>query len=99
MSSARSCGKGRHDPRSPLRQLRQAHKVSPPHVGLIDLESGVEISYHARCRERAVQDFAAMVERGRAYILRHHHGSTCPDEAPGFGCAGGCFDTPVAVAN
>jgi hypothetical protein len=77
------------------RRIRSHH----PHVGLIDLESGVEISYHARCRERAAQDFAAMVERGRAYILRHHHGSACPDEAPGFGCAGGCFGTPVAVAN
>jgi hypothetical protein len=72
-----------------------------PHIGLIDLEAGGETSYHAKrsCQHRAAQDFAAMAERGKANIMRHYHSSACPDEAPGFGCAGGCFDTPLAGAN
>ncbi len=84
-----------------LRCVACARRIKPhhPHVGLIDLETGSEIPYHARCREHAAWDFAAMMERGKAYVMRHYHGSACPDEAPGFGCAGGCFDTPVVVAN
>jgi hypothetical protein len=76
-------------------------KSHQPHIGLIDLETGWEIPYHARqrCQERAAADFATIMERGKAYILRHHHAAHCPDEAPGFGCRGGCFDNPVAVAN
>ena len=70
-----------------------------PHVGLIDLETGAEIPYHARCQQRAAVDFAAMIERGKAYIMRHYHGAACPDEALGFGCSGGCFDAPVSVEN
>jgi hypothetical protein len=72
-----------------------------PRIGLIDLESGHEISYHARprCRRRGMREMAALMERGKAYVLRHHHGAACPDKAPGFGCSGGCFDAPVAVAN
>lgn len=74
------------------RRIRPHH----PHVGIIELDSGREISYHAHpnCQHRAAQDFAAMAERGKAYILRHYHAGHCPDEAPGWGCAGGCFDAP-----
>ncbi len=64
------------------RRIRDHH----PHIGLLDVATGTEIaSYHARggCQ---------------AYVLRHYHSSACPDERPGFGCSGGCFDT-VAVAN
>jgi hypothetical protein len=75
-------------------------KLHHPHVGLIDYATGEEVSYHARCQGRAAQDTAARLERGKVYILRHYHSAACPDERPGFGCAGGCFDTsPTAVAN
>jgi hypothetical protein len=79
------------------KRIRSHH----PHVGLIDRESGAEISYHAHptCQRRGMQEMASLLKRGKVYVLRYHHGSACPDEAPGFGCAGGCFDTPVAVAN
>lgn len=80
------------------RRIRSHH----PHIGLLDLQAGREIaSYHARggCQERAMQEIAARLERGKAYVLRHYHSSACPDEAPGWGCRGGCFDAPVAVAN
>ena len=78
------------------KRIRSHH----PHIGLIELESGRELSsYHARCQHRVAADFAAMVERGRAYVVRHFHSSACPDAAPGWGCSGGCFDEPVAVAN
>jgi hypothetical protein len=73
------------------------------HIGLIDYESGREISYHAHpdCQKRGAEDMASLLQRGRMYILRHYHSSRCPDEVPGWGCAGGCFDTPsfAAVAN
>jgi hypothetical protein len=77
-------------------------KAHHAHVGLIDYESGREISYHAHpnCQKRGAEDIAAMIERGRLYILRHYHASACPDAEAGFGCAGGCFsDAPEAVAN
>ena len=78
------------------RRIRGSHA----HVGLIDVDSGREISYHARCQQRAAQEVAAMVEQGKAYILRHYHSSRCPDKVPDFGCRGGCFDTGLAeVAN
>ena len=78
------------------RRIKSHH----PHIGLLDLQTGDELaSYHAHCQQRAAVDFAAMAERGKVYILRHHHAAHCPDEAPGFGCRGGCFDAPVAVAN
>ncbi len=80
------------------RRIRSHH----PHIGLLDLQTGREIaSYHAQggCQERALQEIATRLERGKAYILRHYHSSACPDERPGWGCAGGCFDAPVAVAN
>jgi hypothetical protein len=80
------------------RKIRGSHA----HVGLIDYESGREISYHAHpnCQRRGVQEMASLLKRGRGYVLRHYHSSNCPDEKPGFGCAGGCFSsTPLAVAN
>ncbi len=77
------------------RRIRDHH----PHIGLIDMEEKTEIPYHARCQEHAARDFAAMAERGKAYVMRHYHSSACLDAAPGFGCAGGCFDTVAAVAN
>ncbi len=84
-----------------LRCAACTKRIKPhhPHIGLIDYTSGTEVSYHARCQEQAVQETAARLERGKAYVLRHYHSSACPDERPGFGCSGGCFDTPVAVAN
>ena len=78
------------------RRIRSHH----PQVGLLDVATGREIPYHARCQASAAGDFAAMAERGKLYILRHYHSSRCPDKVPGWGCAGGCFDdAPVAVAN
>jgi len=86
-----------------LRCAACARRIKPhhPHIGLIDHESGREISYHAHpsCQKRGAEEMASLLERGRVYILRHYHASTCPDEVPGWGCTGGCFDTPVAVAN
>jgi len=46
-----------------------------------------------------MQEMASLLERGRVYILRHYHSSSCPDDDPGFGCRGGCFDTPLELAN
>ena len=83
------------------RRIRAHH----PHIGVIDLASGTEISYHAKrsCQEDAAAETIARIERGKVYVLRHYHGSACPDEAAslGFGCRGGCFDTPLGtlVAN
>jgi len=84
------------------RRIRGSHA----HVGLIDVESGREISYHAssanpNCQKRGAEEMASLLERGRVYILRHYHSSRCPDKVPGWGCAGGCFDTPslAGVAN
>ena len=64
-----------------------------PYIGLIDYESGKEITYHAhpKCQKRGAEEMAALLERGRTYILRHYH--VCGDETGGFGCSGGCFDT------
>ena len=79
------------------RRIKSHH----PHIGVIDLEAGREISYHAKrsCQEHAAAETVARIECGKVYVLRHYHSSACPDEAPGFGCAGGCFDTPMAMAN
>jgi hypothetical protein len=81
------------------RRIRAHH----PHLGVIDLEAGTEISYHAKrsCQEDAAAETIARIERGKVYVLRHYHSSACPDAAPDFGCGGGCFDTPLAslVAN
>lgn len=87
--------------RSALRCAACTRRIKPhhPHIGLIDVETRAEISYHARCQQRAAEDFAAMAERGKVYVLRYYHSAACPNERPNFGCAGGCFDTPMAVAN
>ncbi len=83
-----------------LRCVGCTRRIKPhhPHVGVIDLETGREISYHARCQGRAAAEIVAGIERGKATLLRYHHSSKCPDEHPGFGCSGGCFDT-LAAAN
>jgi hypothetical protein len=81
------------------RRIKSHH----PHIGVEDYETGKEFSYHARqsCQERAAQESAARLERGKVYILHHYHSSACPDEVPGWGCSGGCFNEPsfAAVAN
>jgi hypothetical protein len=84
-----------------LRCVGCARRIRPhhPHIGVEDLQTGVEFSYHARCRERCAEDTATRLQRGKAYAAHHYHSSACPDEAPDFGCSGGCFDTPIAVAN
>jgi len=84
-----------------LRCAACARRIRPhhPHIGVEDLATGEEFSYHARCRERCAEETAARMERGKAYVLHHYHSTLCPDEAPDFGCAGGCFDTQTAAAN
>ena len=84
-----------------LRCAACARRIRPhhPHVGVEDLATGVEFSYHARCQERCADETATRMERGKVYVLHHYHSPLCPDESPGSGCAGGCFDTPIAVAN
>jgi hypothetical protein len=78
------------------RRIRAHH----PHVGVEDLQTGVEFSYHARCQERCAEETATRLEAGKAYVMHHYHSSTCPDKAPSWGCSGGCFsETPMAVAN
>ena len=58
------------------RRIRGSHA----HVGLIDVEAGSEISYHAHpsCQRRGAEEMASLLERGRVYILRHYHSSRCP---------------------
>ena len=70
-----------------------------PHIGVEDLETGKEFSYHARpgCRERAVEETASRLERGKVYVMHHYHTSACPDKVPGFRCSGGCFSPAAAV--
>jgi len=86
-----------------LRCAACTRRIKPhhAHVGLIDYASGREISYHAHpsCQRRGAEEMAALLEQGRVYILRHYHSSRCPDKVPGWGCTGGCFDEPMAVAN
>jgi len=85
-----------------LRCAGCARRIRPhhPHIGVEDLATGVEFSYHARrCQERAAEETAARLERGKVYVMHHYHSALCPDAAPDFGCSGGCFDTPMAVAN
>ena len=85
-----------------IRCVACSKRIKPhhAHIGLIDHESGREISYHAHpsCQRRGAEEMASLLERGRVYVLRHYHASTCPDEAPGWGCTGGCFDTPSFAA-
>ena len=72
------------------RRIRPTH----PHVGVVDLDTGTEWTYHARCMERAAEETMRRMERGKVYVVRHYH--TCGDEAAGFNCSGGCF-TGVAA--
>ena len=86
-----------------LRCAACTKRIKPhhPHIGVEDLETGQEFSYHARedCQERAALETAARLERGKVYAMHHYHSSRCPDKVPGWGCTGGCFDEPMAVAN
>ena len=70
------------------RRIRANH----PHIGVLDYQTGVEFTYHARpkCQERALQETVTRLERGKVHVLRYHH--VCHDEGPGFDCSGGCFD-------
>jgi hypothetical protein len=80
-----------------------AGRIKPqhPHVGVEDLETGVEFSYHARpdCQIRCAEETATRLSAGKVYAAHHYHSALCPVAASGFGCTGGCFDTPMAVAN
>ena len=69
------------------RRIRDNH----PHLGVVDPEVGSEWTYHAkpRCQQRAIQETAARLQRGKVYIMRCYH--VCGDKAPGFDCPGGCF--------
>ncbi len=71
-------------------------KSHHPHIGVIDFDTGAEIPYHARCRERAALETALRLEAGKVCVMHHCHSSACLDAHPGFGCAGGYFDA-VAV--
>ena len=81
-----------------LRCAACARRIKPhhPHIGVEDLQTGVEFSYHARpeCQKRCAEETATRLEAGKVYAMHHYHASTCSDESPGFGCAGGCFDSP-----
>jgi hypothetical protein len=74
------------------KRIRERH----PHVGVVDLETGSEWTYHARprCMERAAKETLRRMERGRVYVLRHYH--VCGDEVPGTDCSGGCFTGAAA---
>ena len=80
-----------------------AGRIKPqhPHIGVEDLATGKEFSYHARpgCQIRCAEETVTRLEAGKVFAAHHYHSSRCPDEAPGFGCAADCFDTPMAVAN
>lgn len=80
-----------------------AGRIRPqhPHIGVEDLETGKEFSYHARyhCQIRCAEETATRLEARKIFAAHHYHSAWCPDESPGFGCTGGCFDTPMAVAN
>ncbi|MDQ3315990.1 MAG: hypothetical protein M3522_01505 [Actinomycetota bacterium] len=86
-----------------LRCAACAGRIKPhhPHIGVEDLTTGKEFSYHARvgCQIRAAEETATRLEAGSVYAMHHYHSSTCPDEVPGWGCAGGCFDSPAMVTN
>jgi hypothetical protein len=84
-----------------LRCVGCARRIRPhhPHIGVEDLQTGEEFTYHARCQTRCAEETAKRMERGRAYVMHHYHSSACPDASPGFGCSGGCFSSQTAVAN
>jgi len=73
------------------KRIRDEH----PYVGVEELESGRELRYHARaeCQMEGGQQMATMLERGKAYVVRHYH--TCGDEENGFDCTCGCFTGEV----
>ncbi len=76
------------------RRIRDSH----PYIGVEDLTTGSEFTYHTRpeCMERAGQETAARLERGKVYVLHHYHSSACSDERPGPDCSGGCFSGVAA---
>ncbi len=80
-----------------------AARIKPQHahVGVENLETGEEFSYHARadCQIRAAEETLQRLEAGKVFAAHHYHSARCPDAVLGFGCSGGCFDTPMAVAN
>jgi hypothetical protein len=91
-----------------LRCAACTRRIKPhhPHIGVEDLTTGEEYSYHSRpgCQEHGALETAARLGEGnpsgKVYVMHHYHSSACPDKAPGFGCTGGCFATsPTAVAN
>ncbi len=88
-------------PKKVVRCVACAGRISDSqaHVGVLEIASGVEVSYHARCQERAALETASRMERGKVYILRHYHSSACPDAHPGPDCSGGCFSGVGVVAN
>jgi hypothetical protein len=87
-----------------LRCTACTRRIKPhhPHIGVEDLETGEEFSYHSRpgCQEQgALETVSRLGEAsGKVYVMHHYHSSACPDKVPGFGCAGGCFDDPVELA-
>jgi hypothetical protein len=76
-----------------IRCVACSKRIKPyhPHIGVEDYESGVEFTYHARagCQQRAAEETAARLERGKVYMVHLYH--VCKDEAPGYDCSGGCF--------
>ncbi len=81
-----------------LRCVACARRIRPnhPHIGVVDLETGSEWTYHARprCQLRAGQETATRIRQGKVYVMRHYH--VCGDEAPGADCSGGCFSGAAA---
>ncbi len=81
-----------------LRCVACARRIRPnhPHLGVVDLETGSEWTYHARpnCQLKAGQETAARLERGKVYVMRRYH--VCGDETAGFDCSGGCFSGAAA---
>ncbi len=81
-----------------LRCVACARRIRPnhPHLGVVDLTTGSEWTYHARpkCQLRAGQEPAARIRQGKVYVMRHYH--VCGDEAPGADCSGGCFSGAAA---
>jgi hypothetical protein len=83
------------------RACRGRIRPSHPRIGIEDMGAGVEFNYHALppCAKGAARETGLRLVRGRVYAIHHYHAAWCPDEAPGFGCSGGCFSTPMAAAN
>jgi hypothetical protein len=65
-----------------------------PYIGVEDLETGAEFTYHARCQERAAEETVRRMAGGTVLIIHHYH--VCGDEAPGADCSGGCFSGAAA---